>query len=192
MKTELLVIGYGNELRGDDGVGPVAARAVSAWNLAGVRALDVHQLTPELADDVGHAERVVFVDAGLDDNQVKVEALCAKAGAPAGHVGDPRELLALAQVLHGRQPGAWLVTIPAENVGLGEGLSPGCAARVTEALGYIRALARGERGGVSPLFLPHTGERPEQGAHAPRSPDGGSALYSFSSFSPTSGRTIRT
>ena len=64
MKSDLLVIGYGNELRGDDGVGPAAARAVAGWNRPGIVALDVHQLTPELADDVGQAGYVVFVDAG--------------------------------------------------------------------------------------------------------------------------------
>jgi hydrogenase maturation protease len=48
MNTDLLVIGYGNELRSDDGVGPRVARAVAEWRLPGVEAIAVHQLTLEL------------------------------------------------------------------------------------------------------------------------------------------------
>ena len=43
MKVRLLVIGYGNELRGDDGVGPWVARSVADWQVAGVEAVAVHQ-----------------------------------------------------------------------------------------------------------------------------------------------------
>src|SRR5947209_7059306 len=35
----VLVIGYGNELRGDDGVGPCVARTVASWQRPGLRAL---------------------------------------------------------------------------------------------------------------------------------------------------------
>lgn len=60
-----LVIGYGNELRGDDGVGPKVAEAVEAWKLAGVSVLALRQLTPELAADLAVVRRVIFVDAAL-------------------------------------------------------------------------------------------------------------------------------
>ena len=43
-----LVIGYGNELRGDDGLGPYIAARVEEQCLPHVRTLTVHQLTPEL------------------------------------------------------------------------------------------------------------------------------------------------
>ena len=46
-----LVIGYGNTLRGDDGVGVLVADALEGWNQA-VRTLSVQQLTPELAADI--------------------------------------------------------------------------------------------------------------------------------------------
>ena len=37
--TPFLVIGYGNELRGDDALGPCAARRIAGWGLADVTAL---------------------------------------------------------------------------------------------------------------------------------------------------------
>jgi hypothetical protein len=62
-KFNLLVIGYGNELRGDDGVGPKTAMAVSEWHFPGVKTMVCHQLTPDLAEPIAAAERVVFIDA---------------------------------------------------------------------------------------------------------------------------------
>ena len=55
MTTDVLVIGYGNELRGDDGVGPRVARELSPrlGVSFGVSAIDVHQLMPELAGAAG-------------------------------------------------------------------------------------------------------------------------------------------
>jgi hydrogenase maturation protease len=141
MKADLLVIGYGNELRGDDGVGPAAARAVACWNLHGVRALDLHQLTPETADVVGQAGCVVFVDASVEADLLEVRELSEESGARATHASDPREVLALARLLHGRRPRAWLITVPAENLALGEGLSPSCSRCLHAALRHIRALA---------------------------------------------------
>ena len=60
-----LVIGYGNELRRDDGLGPQAARAVAGWGMPGVLALSCHQLTPELAEIVADAEEALFIDAAV-------------------------------------------------------------------------------------------------------------------------------
>jgi hypothetical protein len=58
-----LVVGYGNTLRGDDGIGYRVAEAVAKWQLPQVRSIAVAQLLPELAADIGEVEIVMFVDA---------------------------------------------------------------------------------------------------------------------------------
>ena len=59
-----LVVGYGNVLRSDDGVGwQVADILTDDARLAGATILRCHQLTPELALDVSRASVVVLVDA---------------------------------------------------------------------------------------------------------------------------------
>jgi hydrogenase maturation protease len=136
----VLVIGYGNELRRDDGVGPRVARAVAEWNLPGVAALDRHQLTPELAEAMAAADEVFFVDASAGDEAgVCVRPLCPNSQRLApGHTSNPDELLALTQALYGRRPRAWLITVPAPDLGLGEELSAAAACGVGEALRYLR------------------------------------------------------
>ena len=59
----ILVIGYGNTLRSDDGVGPRVAMAVASREWPGFNAIAVQQLTPELAEPLAAAELAIFVDA---------------------------------------------------------------------------------------------------------------------------------
>ncbi len=135
-----LVIGYGNELRRDDGVGPRVARTVAAWGVHGVLAVALHQLTPELAEAVAGASEVFFVDAAAgDDAGVRVRLLRPNLPRSAlGHTSSPSELLTLAQVLYGRRPRAWLVTVHAPDLDFGEELSPVAARGMDEALRHIR------------------------------------------------------
>ena len=138
-----LVIGYGNTLRSDDGVGAKVAATVAELNLPGVVALVRHQLTPELAEPVSEARAVVFVDAAVDAaTEVQVRQLEPADGARLmAHAADPRTLLALAKQLFGRCPPAWWLTIPVENLEFGEALSPLARRGHETALEKIRALA---------------------------------------------------
>jgi hydrogenase maturation protease len=144
----VLVVGYGNELRRDDGVGPRVARAAAAWGLPGLRALDVPQLTPELAGELAAMDRVIFIDAALTGDGLQVRFLCpSSAGkAGAGHTSDPRWLLALAEALHGHSPTAWLITAPAVDLGHGEGLSPEAERGAEEALRQLALLLHNQAG----------------------------------------------
>lgn len=124
--TGLLVIGYGNTLRSDDGVGPRVADAVAALALPGVRALVCPLLTPELADPVSQARVVIFVDAAVDaPREVQMRKLAAAGTSQImAHAASPATLLALARDVFGHVPEAWWLTIPAKDLGIGEELSP--------------------------------------------------------------------
>jgi len=122
----LLVIGYGNTLRSDDGVGPRVAEAVAALALPGVCALVCPLLTPELADPISRARVAIFVDAAVDaPREVQLRKLApADTSQIMAHAASPATLLALARDVFGHAPEAWWLTIPAENLGIGEELSP--------------------------------------------------------------------
>jgi hydrogenase maturation protease len=142
MSANVLVIGYGNELRRDDAVGPRVARAVVGWERPGLKGLAVHQLTPELAELVSLASRVIFVDAGLDNHGLlEVRAIRPLEESSAwGHTSDPRWLLALAQAVYGRCPPAWLIAIPVADLGYGDSLSETARSGLVAALRRIRLL----------------------------------------------------
>ncbi len=125
IRDGLLVIGYGNTLRSDDGVGPRVVEAVAALNLPSVETLACDLLTPELADPVARARQVIFVDAALDaPREVQLRPLfAAESSQIMAHAADPRTMLALARDVFGHAPQAWWLTIPIKNTGIGEELS---------------------------------------------------------------------
>lgn len=142
--TDILVIGYGNTLRSDDGVGPQVAEAVAAWNLSGVRALTCPLLAPELADPVSLARVVVFVDATVDaPREVQLRKLePAQSSQIMAHAASPATLLALARDVFEHAPEAWLLTIPATNLGFSERLSPDSERGKAMALEAIEKLCK--------------------------------------------------
>lgn len=141
--TRLLVIGYGNTLRSDDGVGPKAAEAVAALHLPGVQVLTCDLLTPELADPISRAGWVVFVDAAVDaPREVQLRPLTpADSSQIMAHAADPRTLLALARDVFGRAPGAWWLTIPIRNLAIGEDLSEMARLGLSACVSTIKKLA---------------------------------------------------
>ncbi|MEO1211217.1 MAG: hydrogenase maturation protease [Cyanobacteria bacterium J06638_20] len=145
MSIATLVIGYGNTLRGDDGVGYQIAEAVLDWHIAGVHSLPCHQLTPELAADIAQAQQVVFVDAAIAPTtpppEITLESLHPdKDLAFTTHTATPSALLALTQWLYGTTPTAYQLTIPAIAFDMGETLSPMTAKGKALALERLRQL----------------------------------------------------
>ena len=135
----LLIIGYGNLLRGDDGAGPRVAEAVAATNLPGVRSMACQQLAPELAEAISQAQAVIFVDADFNaKDEVELRRLEAKEDCQVlGHAADPRWLLAVAKKIYGRSPPAWLLAIPAVDFGFGHRLSERAEAGIQAALKLV-------------------------------------------------------
>ena len=114
--TETLYIGYGNSLRGDDGVGLFVAQRL--------RGLAVHQLTPDLAEPISKAAKVIFIDADvtLAPGEVR-RAPVVDAQSSLGHHCTPGELLSIARLLYGAAPPAELISIGIESAELRESLS---------------------------------------------------------------------
>ncbi|MFN8530147.1 MAG: hydrogenase maturation protease [Anaerolineae bacterium] len=103
-----LVIGYGSPLRSDDTIGPRAATALGElhpdWDV-----ITAVQLTPELAEPISRAARVIFIDAAVGEppGAVRCEAV-VPAALEHGftHHATPSSLLASAAELYNRAPDA--------------------------------------------------------------------------------------
>lgn len=149
-KISYLIIGYGNTIRGDDGVGYQIAEAVAQWNLNHVQSLAVHQLTPDLAEAIAQAKTVIFVDAVATLSEVKIEQLEPNdAESFTGHYADPRSLLALTYALYKAIPTAYRILIPAVDFSFGETLSPVTQKSVELALVKIKQLVSPQSGRMS-------------------------------------------
>ena len=150
-RRRVLVIGYGNPLRGDDALGPLVAEQLrqtlpADWTAGGaVEILTCHCLTPELAIDLGQATLAVFVDAAVTGPSGEV--VCRRIGpCPATatgpvHGATAENLLALATHVAGHAPEAYLISVRGESFDLADSqLSAQAAAAVPRLLQQVRHL----------------------------------------------------
>jgi hydrogenase maturation protease len=140
----VLVIGYGNTLRGDDGIGYQVAETIAEWQLSQVRSIAVHQLLPELAADIAEVEMVIFVDAVVTVNPAQPDITITPlvAGGDENfstHIITPQLLLGLTQKLYAATPDAYLLTIPAIDFTLGANLSSIASSGKDLALEYLKS-----------------------------------------------------
>jgi hydrogenase maturation protease len=141
--STILVVGYGNDLRGDDAAGQRAAARVAAWALPGVEVHTLHQLTPELAAPLAEADRAIFLDAHPAETGARVRVRRLRRPTPlprCAHICEPHALLELSRRAFGRAPDAWWVTIPAVDFTFGAPLSRRTEAGIAEALAAVRSL----------------------------------------------------
>ncbi|WP_071515311.1 hydrogenase maturation protease [Geitlerinema sp. PCC 9228] len=142
---KILVVGYGNSLRSDDGAAHAVVSRLQQQELPQVQVLSVHQLTPELAETLSQVQRAIFVDVYMahGETQLRVEPLPSQEQLAREarwkwiHQATPRSLLALTQFVYGSTPEAWWVLIPAVNLALGETTSATAQAGIDAATAYI-------------------------------------------------------
>lgn len=128
-----LLIGFGNVLRGDDGVGVRVAERLRGEDLGhDVRIVAAHQLLPEHVDLLRDAGRAVFVDAAADVPPGEIVAgvlVPADGAAVTFHHLTPAVLLAACAALHGHAPEAVFVRIGVACTDTSTDLSAALAAR---------------------------------------------------------------
>lgn len=141
------IIGFGNRHRRDDGIGPHVADHLKRLfgDAKGINMVSLHQLGPELAEDLGAATGVIFIDAAhgplpggcswselrpVSDMHRIVHSLTANA------------LLGLTQLIYNRCPPAWMVSVQGNDFSFGEGLSRAAADSANLATGEIARVIR--------------------------------------------------
>jgi hydrogenase maturation protease len=142
-----LIIGYGNPLRGDDGLGWHAAERLAAvLPETEVEIMTCHQLTPELAEPISRAGLVVFIDAEQHESAGRVACQTITAGesppSALSHHVTPATLLAWARGLYGTCPEAIAFSVSGQSFGCEEGLSPPVSAALPRLIERVCRLVR--------------------------------------------------
>jgi hydrogenase maturation protease len=159
--THTLVAGFGNLYRQDDGVARFVVNALRERLGRGpldemddgfddlghpVDTVVLHQLVPELADDLKNYELVIFVDAHVGSGipePIHEEILEVVYRAPfVYHQTHPSTVLALTMQMYGEAPRAVLLSLLGHTFDFGQGLSEETAALIDPAVDRILALAR--------------------------------------------------
>jgi len=148
---KVLIIGCGNPLRGDDGLAWQALEQLKQLEqypgLGTVEMISCHQFTPELAEPVSSADRVIFIDARVGETPGRVELNKVEPEAPAhsvfSHRLDPRALLDCAEKLYGKRPEAFTASVVGESFNYGRELSGTVRASLAILLPRVLRLAYG-------------------------------------------------
>jgi len=137
--TKVLVLGYGNPGRQDDGLGPAAAGAIDRMGWSNLTAVDNYQLNIEDALEVAAHDVVWFVDASkVGDAPFSVTDVSPSRTVEfTSHLLRPAALLAIAQQYCDRAPPAFQLAIRGYEFEFVEALTQGGRENLRAALGML-------------------------------------------------------
>ena len=153
----VLILGYGNPDRQDDGVGYQALIQV-AERLGRHKPDDPYealvpqglnpdlwfdlQLKPEMAEDLGRYDQIFFIDAhtGSVPDEISWRELHGEfQTSPLTHHLTPESCLSLCETLYGKKPGAALISIRGYEFGFTDELSQPTKALLAQVVDRIMA-----------------------------------------------------
>lgn len=142
----ILLLGYGNPARGDDGLGPALIERIDALALHNLETRVDYQLCVEDAMDIGHFEQVIFVDASLDVKPPYLHFTLPESLTPNRldtHSISPEALIHLARTLFGARTRASILAIRGyEFEPFCESLSAQAELNLSAAFTYLTELLR--------------------------------------------------
>jgi hydrogenase maturation protease len=135
----VLLLGYGNPGRQDDGLGPAIANAVFDLGWPNVTAYENYQLNIEDAADVSEHDVVWFVDASKTGQAPYSVTEVSQASEIqfTSHLVRPEVILALAEQCYGRCPPAFLLGIRGYEFEFIEELTPAATDNMRAALAML-------------------------------------------------------
>ena len=99
-----VIIGYGNELRGEDGFGIEVIKKLQSYEHEGIKLITLFCLTPELILELLEADEVLFVDACYDvENPYTLACSILKNGSNLSHHIEPQILIALLKEVYQKE-----------------------------------------------------------------------------------------
>lgn len=139
--SKTIVIGYGNTLRSDDGVGVWIAHQIDALHLPDVCVRTCHQLHLELVPDLIGYERAILIDAGISGEAIAVRTCNPSHALPSStdHNVSPEILQQLALELYDVTIDIHLYTVRGECFDFGSSFSSAAIDRANYAFEMIVA-----------------------------------------------------
>jgi len=147
-QSPILLFAIGNESRGDDAIGPLLLRRLSAWliaeDLAGkYELLEDFQLQVEHATDIVGRKLVLFIDAGLDTPAPYSFYRIKNEDTPTlfSHAITPEAVLSTFQNIYQRDPPpAFVLCVCGEQFELGSPPSPNAVTGMELAFKFLLEL----------------------------------------------------
>lgn len=141
MAAPILIIGIGNESRGDDALAPLLLRQLQAETSPQIELIEDYQLQVEHVTDLVGRDAVLFIDADVSCDAPfhfsRIEA--GHDQSYTSHAMTPFALLhAFKQVYGTDAPPCFLMRVRGYGFELGDGLSNGAQANLKSATARVR------------------------------------------------------
>lgn len=132
---KILLIGFGNEYRRDDGLGLKLLDLING----DIEKIKVQELTFDIAEILKDYNVVIFIDASLDGDEIifrKIEE--KRVFSPLTHHTSCEELLSWARTLYGKTPDLYLLSIRGYDFDFGEELSEKAKENLKKGLDFLK------------------------------------------------------
>jgi hydrogenase maturation protease len=125
IKKTTCIVGIGNPLRSDDGVGAVVCQQLEEKKIPGLAVVITQQLDIGMTEDLSKFERVIFVDASLNEETISFQQLTSENNQPqsSSHHINAALLVNLTRQLFSTNTQFYMCAIGAHNFEMGNGLS---------------------------------------------------------------------
>ncbi|MFN8253828.1 MAG: hydrogenase maturation protease [Ferruginibacter sp.] len=135
----ILLIGVGNTIKSDDGIGAYICSCIHSMQLPGVRVLTVHQLDSTLMEDLVASGIIIIADACVEDTNVSFLKL--NAGGPAGvtspHYMSAALLMQMTKLIHNIELPLYVCSVAGYDFSTGEQLSDRAKKNADKAVSII-------------------------------------------------------
>ena len=142
--TRILLYGYGNPGRQDDGLGPVLVEEIESLHLRGVETDANYQPHIEDAAQIVQYDLVIFVDTTVEEvNNFFVRRLePARKITFTSHLVKPESILAMCEDMYNTIPVAWLIGVRGYEFEYSEGFTDRASLNYKLALDFITYILR--------------------------------------------------
>lgn len=140
-ENKILVIGYGNPARQDDGIGEYIVNRLYE-ELKYIDVITLQELGPEISEDISGYELVFFIDAGIEQEEEFVvrEIIPAYKSPIFSHHISPEAILALTKELFKVTPKAYLVSVKGYDFDFGFEISDKACENSERAIDRIKEI----------------------------------------------------
>lgn len=135
----ICIVGIGNPLRGDDGVAADVCKQIEKEGFAGVTVILRHQLDIAMAEDLSKFEKVVIIDASVDEPGCSLQSLTLEDHQPQSfsHHINAAMLMSLTNQLYEAKTAFYICAIGVADFEMGQPLSETTRHNATLAISLI-------------------------------------------------------
>lgn len=108
-----IIVGYGNELRGEDAFGVDAIKELKKFHLKNTKLISAFQLTPEIVLELLEADEIIFIDACSNEKNHYALAcsLSVQSHFNLSHHISPRTIIAMLESLYEKHPNFFIYSM---------------------------------------------------------------------------------